>query len=69
MSLYMTASGRRVAPEFPDDLSAWPNLAKAVANGQRFEREFQEAADAQLAADSLSNRRSPMIVRDWLMRG
>ena len=45
----MTASERRIAPEFPDGIYAWPELAKAVANAQRLEREFQEAAAAQRA--------------------
>ncbi len=52
MSLYMTDSGRPIAPQFPDDLSAWPELARAVANAQRLEREFQEAGAALLAAES-----------------
>jgi hypothetical protein len=48
----MTDSGRRVSPEFPDDLSAWPQLAKAVANARRLEREFQEAGTTNLAAQA-----------------
>jgi hypothetical protein len=52
MSLYVTESGRRITPEFPDDLSAWPELAKTVSNAQRLEREFQEAGAAHLATES-----------------
>src|SRR5688572_21411219 len=49
--MYVTASGRRIAPEFPDDLSAWPTLRRPVANAQRLESEFQEAGSAHAAAN------------------
>lgn len=52
VSLYLTDWGRRVTPEFPDDLSAWPELAEAVGNAQRLEREFREATAARQAAES-----------------
>jgi hypothetical protein len=46
VSLYLTASGRSVTPQFPDDLAPWPELADAVENARRLEREYQEAAIA-----------------------
>ena len=52
MSLYLTASGRRVTPEFPDELGPWPELAEAVANARRLEREFHEASQACVAAET-----------------
>ena len=46
MSLYLAAYGRSVTPQFPDDLAPWPELADAVENARRLEREYQEAAIA-----------------------
>lgn len=51
VSLYLTTSGRRAAPEFPDDLGPWPELA-AVENARRLEREYQEMISAQSAAEA-----------------
>src|SRR5688572_6342264 len=52
MSPYLTASGRRVTPEFPDELGPWPERAEAVANARRLEREFHEASQACVAAET-----------------
>ena len=48
----MTPSGRQVAPGFPDELADWPDLARAVANATRLEREFHEADAGHVAAKS-----------------
>ena len=50
MSLYVTASGRKISVDFPPELAAWPELAKVVDNARRLEREH-EAGAAQAALD------------------
>jgi hypothetical protein len=52
MGLYLTTSGRRVTPEFPDDLRPWPELDEAVATARRLEREFHEASSTCLEAEA-----------------
>jgi hypothetical protein len=52
MDLYMTQDGRQIKPEFPADLAAWPELAEAVENARRLEREHTEALAAQSAAET-----------------